>query len=277
MWSTIATAFKLGLRDLEPLQLLWLGACWSWVLFTICIALLPKPDFRKSKVLKALGLGLVNPVLYYVVLLYAYDLLPAHVAQPLNYTWAIMTALLAIPLLKQHLSVRKLLGIVIGYAGVLVLVTGANLSTDFKYDPIGILLALTSTLIWALYWIASVNIHLSAWWFMWLGFTAALPILTILCFALSGIPNLSAWNISAGAWIGLFEMGFAFLLWQRAMATTTSAATLSQLIFLSPILSLGLIVWVLGESIHISALVALVLIGIGFLIVNRSEAVEPSR
>ncbi len=32
-------------------------------------------------------LGLLNPVAYYLVLFKAYDLLPAHVAQPINYTY----------------------------------------------------------------------------------------------------------------------------------------------------------------------------------------------
>ena len=36
------------------------------------------------------GLGLLNPVAYYLVLFKAYDLLPAQVAQPINYAWPIV-------------------------------------------------------------------------------------------------------------------------------------------------------------------------------------------
>jgi hypothetical protein len=35
-------------------------------------------------------LGLINPFLYYLILLKAYDLLPAQVAQPLNMIWPII-------------------------------------------------------------------------------------------------------------------------------------------------------------------------------------------
>ena len=38
---------------------------------------------------------------------------PAHIAQPLNYTWAITLALLAVPLLKQPLTRRMLAGILV--------------------------------------------------------------------------------------------------------------------------------------------------------------------
>ena len=277
MWSTIATAFKLGLRDLTPIQLLWIGSCFSWMLFTACILVTPKPSLARNQVLGALLLGFINPVLYYVVLLYAYDLLPAHVAQPLNYTWAITTALLAIPLLGQKLSFRKFSGILLGYLGVLILVTGGNFTLDLKYDGFGVVLALTSTLIWALYWIYSVKIDLPASWFMWLSFTAATPVLTIVCLIAPGLPELSIWNLSTGAWIGLFEMGFAFLLWQRAMAITDSAANLSQLIFLSPLISLLFITNILQETIHASVFLALVLIMVGFLIVNRTVSTSSGK
>ena len=76
MWSTIAVGFKLGLRSMDPIQLLWLGSCFSWVLFTVCVVVLPSQPFERSSVVRALLLGLINPLLYYLVLLTAYDLLP---------------------------------------------------------------------------------------------------------------------------------------------------------------------------------------------------------
>ena len=59
---------------------------------------------------------------YYLILFAAYDRLPAHIAQPINYTWAITLALLAVPLLGQRLSKRTLTGILISYLGVVLLV-----------------------------------------------------------------------------------------------------------------------------------------------------------
>ena len=114
MWSTIAVGFKLGLRNMEPIQLLWIGSCFSWVLFSVCCAVLPSQPREASYISRACLLGLLNPLLYYIVLLTAYDLLPAHVAQPLNYTWAIVTALLAIPMLRQKLSRSTFIGILVG-------------------------------------------------------------------------------------------------------------------------------------------------------------------
>ena len=269
MWSTVAVGFKLGLRDMAPIQLLWVGSCFSWVLFSICCAFFHSSLRETPDVFKACLLGLLNPLLYYVVLLTAYDLLPAHVAQPLNYTWAIVTALLAMPLLGQKLNRSTLIGILIGYFGVLLLVTKGQLVGSLVFDALGVGLALASTIVWAIYWIWSVGVRLDPWWFMWYGFTVAVPILSVLCYFTDGFPHMNWSTFGFGAWIGLLEMGFAFLLWQRAMSTTSSVANLSQLIYLSPMISLILIYTILGESIHFTALIGIALIFLGLYVVNR--------
>ncbi len=274
MWSTVAVGFKLGLRNMEPIQLLWIGSCFSWVLFSICCAVLPSQPREITHVFKACLLGLLNPLLYYIVLLTAYDLLPAHVAQPLNYTWAIVTALLAIPMLRQKLHRSTFVGICIGYMGVLLLVTKGQLTGTLGFDGLGVALAIASTLVWAIYWIWSVAIRLEPWWFMWYGFSVAVPILTVLCYFTEGFPPLTPSNFGYGAWIGLLEMGFAFLLWQRAMSRTSSVARLSQLIFLSPIISLVLIITILGESIHFTAFIGIAMIFLGLYVVNRRRVIE---
>ncbi|MYD44700.1 MAG: DMT family transporter [Gammaproteobacteria bacterium] len=274
MWSTVAVGFKLGLQHMTPIQLLWMGACFSWLLFTACILLMPKPTFTFKLVGAALLLGLLNPVAYYVVLFTAYDLLPAHVAQPLNYTWAIVTALLAVPLLGQHLKRTTLIGIFIGYCGVVLLVTKGHFLQLPDFDILGVGLALLSTVLWAFYWLWSVKVRLPPWWIMWFGFTAALPVLTLLCVFLSGIPELTLLNLGFGAWIGWLEMGFAFLCWQHAMSITSSVAKLSQLIYLSPLISLVLIYSILNEPIHFTAAIALALVLGGLHLVNRQSIVD---
>ena len=61
MWSTVATGFKLGLRQLEPLQLLWLGSLVSLVFFAIARLVVPVPHGRRREYAIAAALGLLNP------------------------------------------------------------------------------------------------------------------------------------------------------------------------------------------------------------------------
>jgi drug/metabolite transporter (DMT)-like permease len=49
--------------------------------------------------------------------------LPAQIAQPLNYTWAITLSLLAVPILGQRMSWRAASGLLVSYCGVVVLLS----------------------------------------------------------------------------------------------------------------------------------------------------------
>ena len=269
LWSTVATAFKLGLTFLTPIQMLWFGCLFSLGFFILARFFVSPTSLTKSACLRAGLLGLLNPLAYYLILFEAYNRLPAQIAQPLNYTWAITLAILAVPLLKQRLSLKAWVGIGVSYVGVVVLVTrGATTGLD-TFDVAGITLALLSTLLWSLYWRATIRMNCHPVILMLIGFAVATPIIGVLCWSTDGFPPLTLRALSVGAWVGLFEMGVTFLLWQKALSETRQVAKVGLLIFLSPFISLLLIDQILGESVHPSAIISLGLIILGVLLVNR--------
>ena len=274
LWSTVATGFKLGLAAMQPLQLLALGSVVSLAFFGAAYLVARPAPAPRAVLGRAAALGLVNPLAYYVVLFEAYDRLPAQVAQPLNYTWAITLAILAVPILGQRLDRRTLAGILVSYAGVVVLVTQGEFTAFDRFDAVGIVLALGSTVLWAGYWLATVRLDLHPVQLLLAVFAAGTPCVVALCAFTVGLPPLTVENLGYGLWVGLVEMGVTFLLWQRALALTAHAGRTSQLIFLSPFLSLVMIANVLGETIHPSAVAGLVLIVGGLLLRPRDS--EPA-
>ena len=267
LWSTVATGFKLGLRELAPVQLLFLGCLIALAFFAAA-----RPFVTATLTLRqhfiAAALGLLNPLAYYLVLFEAYDRLPAQIAQPLNFTWAIALALLAVPLLRQRLSARGWAGIGVGYAGVVVLLTQGEFDGFGRFDPLGTALALSSSIIWAMYWLLTVRLGIHPVPLMLNGFAVATVAVGAICWMTAGLPALNLRVVGYGAWVGLVETGVTFLLWHRALALTGNAGRIGQLIFLSPFLSLILIANVLGEDIHPSAVVALAMI-VGGLALSR--------
>lgn len=263
MWSSVATGFKLGLAILSVEQLLLLGTFISWLVF-FGYALVTK-SFAISQADRWLtvGLGCINPFAYYLVLFAAYDRLPAHIAQPLNYTWAITLALLAVPILKQPLSLRTLAGILISYAGVTVLLLTSAANSSGGWDTTGVVLALSSTVLWAGYWLLNTRAHSAPAAMMFWSFSVALPAITIVCWLGPGLPGLNPQTLIYGAWVGCIEMGFTFLLWQQALRKTANAARIGQLIFLSPFVSLVIIHLVLQEQIGVGVIVGLAIIVLG--------------
>ena len=271
VWSTVATAFKIALEHLEPLQLLLVADAVSALALFLLLARQGRLGLLwampRAQVLRCCGLGVLNPFLYYAVLFQSYALLPAQEAQPLNYTWAITLTLLSVPLLGQSLRALDLAAILVSYAGVLCIATrGAPLSLRFE-SPLGVALALGSTLLWALFWIGNTRLTTDPVAALFLNFLAAFPCILGAVLLGPGLPGPGLTGLLAGAYVGLFEMGLTFVLWLTAMRLAARSpqgtARVANLIFLAPFLSLVLIHFVLGEEIRVSTLLGLALIVAG--------------
>jgi len=280
IWSTVASAFKISLRTLSPAHLLLYANLVSVLLLggiLLCRRelgmALPK---NRQELVRSAGFGILNPFLYYLILFKAFDLLPAQEAQPLNYTWAITLSLLAVPLLKQKLCLREVLAILVSYSGVLVISTRGDLLGLNFTDPLGVALALGSTIVWALYWIFNVRDSRPPLAGLFMNFLCALPLILIYClfFTEMRVPDLT--GFLGAVYIGCFEMGISFFLWLQALKYTASAARISSLIFISPFISLVLIHFLVGEEILPSTFYGLVLIVAGLVLQQVLRNVEPS-
>ena len=271
LWSTVATGFKLGLQVLAPLQLLLLGTAVSTVVFWLAAVRGGRYRLAPAALRRTALFGLVNPFAYYLVLFQAYDRLPAQIAQPLNYTWAITLAILAVPLLRQRLAARTLVGILVSYAGVVLLLTQGRFDALPQVDWLGVALALASTLLWALYWLMNTRFEADPVGLMAWSFLFATVAVAVVCRLGPGWPALTARTAFFGCWVGLVEMGVTYLLWQRALRLTQNAGRIGQLIFLSPFASFVLIDTVLGEEVHATSVIGLAVIVVGLLITGTQR------
>jgi len=265
LWSTVATAFKLSLQHLAPVQLL----AWASLFSLLTLGALLVVTGRLAQVLRgqrrdylrSLALGLLNPLCYYLVLFEAYDRLPAQEAQPLNYTWAFTLAILAVPLLGHRLARSDVVGGLVAYAGVWVIATrGEVFALEFA-NPAGVGLALGSTVLWALYWIYSTRDKRDPLVALFCNFALGLPFVLLACALTEGLAVPDWRGLAGAAWVGVFEMGLAFALWLSALRLTQSASRISNLVFLSPFLSLFFIRTFVGEEILPSTWA-----GLGFIV-----------
>lgn len=270
LWSTVATAFKLSLRHLDPIQLVTYATLISSLIMLFITAVQQRlgelwPIFTYQPKLFLL-LGLLNPFLYYLALFAAYDFLPAQQAQTINYTWAITLGLLSIPFLKRPYGARDAIGALLGYVGVLIIATRGDLLSLHFDSTIGVVLALFSTLVWAAYWILHTRMDADPVLGLCICFLCGLPFTIVTCLFFSELVPVNATGLIGAAYIGLFEMGITFVIWLTALRTAHNIARISNLIFLSPFLSLVLIALVLGETIVPATITGLTLILSGTLI-----------
>ena len=270
LWSTVATAFKLSLTYLSPVELLLYSTIFSTLI--LGVILYQQGNFKlisqcsRQEYLLSILLGFLSPFLYYLILFKAYDLLPAQQAQPINYTWAITLSLLSVPLLKHKIGWQQWLALIISYIGVIVISTeGKPFDLEFT-NPFGVFLALLSTVVWSLYWIYNTRDHRDPVVGLFLNFLFSLPFILIYYFLTEDVRVVPVEGILGAAYVGLFEMGICFVLWLMAMKLTDNTARISNLIFLSPFLSLVFIHFILGEHIVTGTFIGLVLIVFGLLI-----------
>ena len=277
LWSTVATAFKLALADLAPVQMLLVAVSASVLVIGLILA--GQGRFRlafqlsRRQYLQSIGMGLINPCLYYFLLFGAFDRLPAQEAQPLNYTWALVLAYLSVPFLGQKLRRLDILAGLVCYAGVVVIATRGQVTSLSFSDPLGVSLALGSTLVWAGYWILATRDTRDPVVGLFLNFLFGLPVIALVCWQTAGLDFIGqglGGSLAAAVYVGVFEMGIAFVLWSRAMKKAENTSKVSNLIFISPFLSLVFIYFILGERILPSTYVGLVLI-IGGLWLQQSK------
>jgi len=270
LWSTVASAFKLSLRYLDYIQLLLYSTLVSIFILCLILALQRKTrllfSYSGSQYLRSLALGVLNPFLYYSVLFKAYDLLPAQEAQPLNYTWAVTLALLSIPLLKQKIGIKDIFSVFVSYSGVVVISTHGDIFSFRFSNPLGVALALGSTIIWALYWIYNTKDDRDPVAGLLLNFLFGLPWVLTTCLLFSTVRVSNPLGLVGAAYVGVFEMGITFVLWLSALKLSENTAKVGNLIFLSPFLSLVFIHFFVGEVILPSTLTGLALIVAGLLI-----------
>ena len=124
-------------------------------------------------------------------------------------------------------------------------------------------MAIGSTLVWASYWILATRDSRDPTVGLFLNFLCGLPVIALICGWTDGFEFQANASLAAAVYVGVFEMGVAFVLWSFAMKKAENTSKVSNLIFISPFLSLVFIAMILGEVILMSTYVGLVLIVAG--------------
>ena len=273
-WATVGSAFKLALDEVDYFNLLFWSVAVSLLVFVLFVSLQRKWKLVKQQktveILRSAVMGLLNPFLYYYILFQAYDLLLAQEALTLNYLWPVVLVILSIPILKQKISALSFVAIFISFAGSFVIATGGDLSGGFT-NSYGVLLAVLSTIIWALFWIFNIQDKRddSVKLFMNFFFGFIYILLLSVFFGDIRVPNTN--GIVGVTYVGVFEMGITFFLWLKALSLSKTTAKVSNLIYFAPFISLFLVNLIIGEDIKTATIIGLVMIIAGIVLHKGSS------
>lgn len=271
-WATSPTAFKLGLRFQDSYQLLTGASLTSTAVLGIIMLLRGNRKKLLSLGWRDLGfsalMGFLNPVAYYLILFKAYSILPAQVAQPINMIWPIVLVIISIPMLRQKISWKSIGAMILSFSGVAVVSLQGGTGGKDPDNRLGILLALSTSVIWAFYFIYNTKDKKDPVIRLFLNFLFA-SIYLLLGGILKGqvLPgSIEGW--ATALYVGVFEMGVTFVLWLLAMQYAPTTDRISNLVYLAPFLNLIIVNLVLDEQIYMTTVYGVVLLVLGILIQN---------
>ena len=269
-WSTIGTAFKWTLRYTDSFQLVFYSVLTALIFTFIIVCLNGRLTEAfaitpKQWIYSAIT-GLVNPFVYYVGLIKGYSLLPAQEAGTLNYFWPVILLFLSAIVLKQKIGWLSIAASLISFFGLMVIVTQGHITSLSFSSPMGVGLVMFSTFLFATYWILNMRDKRNVFCKVFLNFLFAFAYIVILQLFRGEIKIPTTNGLLGSIYVGIFEMGLTFALWLKALEKVENTGRISNLVFLSPFISLFFIGLFLGEPIKFATVIGLVLIVSGILL-----------
>jgi len=119
---------------------------------------------------------------------------------------------------------------------------------------------LGSAIFWAFYWIFNMKDKRENVTKLFLNFCFGFLYILITVLIMKGIKIPSWQGLAGSVYLGFFEMGIPFVLWLQALKLSATTAKVTNLIYLSPFISLVIIHFAVGETILLSTFIGLIFI-----------------
>lgn len=268
-WASIPVASKKILVELNNLQMLFYSTIFSVIVLGILLLIQKKHkmmgEYSKKDYLNMTFLGFLGTYLYYVLLYGAFALTTAQEGFILAYTWPILVLLLAFIVLREQVTLKKIVSILISFLGIIIIATQGKLFSLTLTHFSGDLLALSGAFVFALFSILGKKQNFDKTISAFIYFLSALVFITITLFIFSTpkipSPNIWLWLLFNGILIN----GITYVWWFQALEKVDTSIVTSA-IYLTPFISLVFIWLFLGENIVFSSIIGLVVIVMGILL-----------
>jgi len=263
IWSTMAAAVKVMLNDIPNLQALAVSGFFAFLFLVLVNAKSGRLKTLKNYSIKQYGimagLGFIGLFVYSALYYYGLAELTSQEACILNYLWPMMLVVFSCLILKEKLTVMKVVAMVCSFLGIVILSLGGGNSAGGN-TTLGMIACVVAAACYGLFSVLNKKADFDQ------NITMMVIWLTVaVCSTLLGVFTETWVPIRGTAWLGLIWLGVvtdavAYLLWALALKGTENTATVANLAYLVPFLSVVISAVFLKEKIELRAIAALVLI-----------------
>ena len=261
-WGVSFVATKAVVAEISPTTLIFSRAGLGCLLLGAILAYRKQPVLPPRDALGPLALmGFVGVAFHQLLQAYALRLTSAVSTGWLIGLIPVWSAILSAVLLRERFGPRKVAGLVVGFAGALLVVTRGQFGAGLLSLPStrGDLLVLASTLNWAIYSVmghatirrlgptrATAGAMLMGWLMLAPFFVASA--------GWSDFGRLSASGWGALIFLGLAASGLGYLFWYGALERIETSRV-AALLYLEPLVTLAAAVVLIGEPVGVATVV----------------------
>lgn len=261
LWALTPVLTKLGMRELDHLQFLFWSSLISFItclnLFVLSGQFKAKYDYTIKDLAIIAGLGFLGTYLYYTLLYFGYANAVGIEVLVLQYCWPMFMIPLALFILRERLSLLRVLSVVAGFSGAILILTRGDfvLTADYRVH----IVVLFAAFVFALFSILSKKILypttvLVTGYFLVATLCSFAAMMILSDFALPSLAILLPILIN-----GILVNGVSYTLWLNALKLT-EASYIVPFVFFIPVLSTIYLVLFFDEPLLWIYLIGLALV-----------------
>lgn len=277
IWASSATVSKVLVNDINPHTIIvYTGSV--GLIFNFLIILFQKKfkqlfKFTMIDHFRFLIMSILGYVIYISLMYLSIERMSAQLSFSINYLWPIMVVICSMLILKDKFSWIKLLSILMAFFSVFIIVTKGDFNQINEVDVVGLVYGILSSFSYGLFSALSkkykYDTFLSSFFFVF--YALIFNTIKYLFIGQPYVPGI--FDILAFIWLGSFVGTVATILWLKALEMGDTAKV-SNLIYITPFLSLFYTYFFLGEQIHVSMVVGLIMLVSSVLIQSKFDVKE---
>ncbi|MGO4695639.1 DMT family transporter [Paenibacillus sp. 2TAB26] len=274
IWGGMYVVVKHVVDFVPPLELVWIRYVIA-ILSLLFIGVVTKQSWRieKRDLLLIFFIGLIGNTISIITQEVGTMLSTAQMGAIITSTTPAFIVLFARIILKEKITFKKAISIILATIGVSIIVGNANIDSSLQLGGVSLLIA---ALTWALMSVLIKRVPRNYSQIVVTFYTTLVAIVLLTPFTVTRLPELDFQALMhPSIWGGLLYLGVistacAFLLWNRGLQML-NASSGGLFFFFQPIVGAFLGWLLLGEQIGLSFWIGTILIFIGVLLVIREE------
>jgi drug/metabolite transporter (DMT)-like permease len=276
VWGASFIATKISVGQIHPVAVIWLR--FGIGVLVLGVAVVIRREFTVPSLLHIRSFALLGAVGITIHQLLQSTGLVTALASTTAWIVAstpVMIALISLVVLGERLRRSQTTGILLGAMGVLLVVSGGDRQLLFtgSFGTTGDVLVGLSTITWALFSVysrKSLQHHPAASMMLYV-MASGWVLTTVVALSTTGLGEIA--RLDTVGWIailflGVLCSGIAYIFWYDALKLLP-ASKVGTMLYLEPLVSLGVAAGVLGERITIGSLLGGAIILAGVWVVTR--------